>query len=40
MMVEDNPDYEDKDIIDELAKGYSLKDKVIKYSKVRVCKRK
>ena len=26
-------------IVDELMKGYTLKDKVIKYSKVRVCKK-
>lgn len=40
MMVEDNPDFENNEIIDELTRGYSLKDKVIKYSKVRVCKKK
>ena len=27
------------EIVDELMKGYTLKDKVIKYSKVRVCKK-
>ena len=29
----------EKSIIDELMKGYTLKGKVIKYSKVRVCKK-
>ena len=40
LMVEDNEDYEDGTIIEELAKGYSLDSKVIKYSKVKVCKKK
>ena len=31
--------YYDREIIDELMKGYTLKGKVIKYSKVRVCKK-
>jgi len=39
LMVEDNEDYEDGIIIEELAKGYSLDSKVIKYSKVKVCKK-
>ncbi|MGL6298165.1 MAG: nucleotide exchange factor GrpE [Methanobacteriaceae archaeon] len=40
LMVEDSDDFNDGDIMDELIKGYTLKDKVIKYSKVRVCKKK
>jgi len=40
LMVEDNENYEDGTIIEELAKGYSLDSKVIKYSKVKVCKKK
>lgn len=40
LLVVDSPDYENNEIIDELMKGYTLKDKVIKYSKVRVCKKK
>lgn len=39
LMAENNPDYENNEIIDELMKGYTLKDKVIKYSKVKVCKK-
>ncbi|MDR2830039.1 MAG: nucleotide exchange factor GrpE [Methanobrevibacter sp.] len=39
LMKEDNNDYEDGIIIKELMKGYTLKDKVIKYSKVKVCKK-
>jgi molecular chaperone GrpE len=39
LMVEASDDHENGDIIDELLKGYLLKDKVIKYSKVRVCKK-
>jgi molecular chaperone GrpE len=39
MMAENNPEYENGMIIDELAKGYTLKDKVIKYSMVKVCKK-
>lgn len=39
MMVDNSEDHENGDIIDELMKGYTLKDKVIKYSKVRVCKK-
>lgn len=40
LLVVDSPDYENNEIVDELMKGYTLKDKVIKYSKVRVCKKK
>ncbi|MDR2624141.1 MAG: nucleotide exchange factor GrpE [Methanobrevibacter sp.] len=39
LMVEDKDDYEDGVVIEELMKGYTLKDKVIKYSKVKVCKK-
>ncbi|MBZ9570915.1 nucleotide exchange factor GrpE [Methanobrevibacter sp. TMH8] len=39
LMAEASEDYENGEIMDELMKGYSLKDKVIKYSKVRVCKK-
>ncbi|MDL2246970.1 nucleotide exchange factor GrpE [Methanobrevibacter sp. OttesenSCG-928-K11] len=39
LMAEDNDDYDNGEIIDELMKGYTLKDKVIKYSKVKVCKK-
>lgn len=40
LLVVDSPDHENNEIVDELMKGYTLKDKVIKYSKVRVCKKK
>lgn len=39
LMTAKSDDYENGYIIDELMKGYILKDKVIKYSKVRVCKK-
>lgn len=39
LMATKNDDYENGEIIDELMKGYTLKDKVIKYSKVNVCKK-
>ncbi|GAA5819247.1 MAG: nucleotide exchange factor GrpE [Methanobrevibacter sp. CfCl-M3] len=39
LMVEDKDDCEDGMIIEELMKGYTLKNKVIKYSKVKVCKK-
>lgn len=39
LMAEASEEHENGEIIDELMKGYSLKDKVIKYSKVRVCKK-
>lgn len=40
LMVEDNQDYENGFIIEELGKGYTLDSKVIKYSKVKVCKKR
>ncbi|KAF5059258.1 Protein GrpE [anaerobic digester metagenome] len=40
LMVEDNDDFEDGTVLEELAKGYTLDSKVIKYSKVKVCKKK
>jgi molecular chaperone GrpE len=39
LMATKSDDYENGEIIDELMKGYTLKDKVIKYSKVNVCKK-
>lgn len=39
LMVEKNDDVENGYIIEELMKGYTLKDKVLKYSKVKVCKK-
>jgi molecular chaperone GrpE len=39
LMAEDNEDFENGMVIDELSKGYTLKDKVIKYSMVKVCKK-
>jgi len=39
LMAEASEDHENGEIMDELMKGYTLKDKVIKYSKVRVCKK-
>jgi len=39
LLVVDSPEHENGEIVDELMKGYTLKDKVIKYSKVRVCKK-
>ncbi|MCC7553911.1 MAG: nucleotide exchange factor GrpE [Methanobacteriaceae archaeon] len=39
LMAEENDDFKNNEIIEELIKGYSLKDKVIKYSKVKVCKK-
>lgn len=39
LMAEDNDEVENGYIIEELMKGYTLKDKVIKYSKVKVCKK-
>lgn len=39
LLVENNKDFENGEIIEELMKGYTLKDKVIKYSKVKVCKK-
>ena len=39
LMAVNDPEIENGYIVDELMKGYTLKDKVIKYSKVRVCKK-
>ena len=39
LLTVDSPDHENNEIVDELMKGYTLKEKVIKYSKVRVCKK-
>ena len=38
-MTEDNDDYENNEIIQDLQKGYTLNSKVIRYSKVKVCKK-
>ncbi|MCD7781913.1 MAG: nucleotide exchange factor GrpE [Methanosphaera sp.] len=40
LLTEANEDYEDNDIIQEIQKGYTLNSKVIRYSKVKVCKNK
>jgi molecular chaperone GrpE len=40
LMVEDSDDYDEDMVIEELGKGYTLDSKVIKYSKVKVCKKK
>lgn len=39
LMTKDDEDFEDGEIIQEIMKGYTLKDKVLKYSKVVVCKK-
>lgn len=39
LMAENSETHENGEIIEELMKGYTLKDKVIKYSKVKVCKK-
>jgi molecular chaperone GrpE len=39
LMAENSEDHENGEIIEELMKGYTLKEKVIKYSKVKVCKK-
>lgn len=39
LMVENNEEIDNGYIIEELMKGYTFKDKVIKYSKVKVCKK-
>ena len=39
LMTKDDEDFEDGDIIQEIMKGYTLKDKILKYSKVVVCKK-
>ena len=40
LMVEEHDDFKNGEIIEELCKGYKLNSKVIKYSKVKVCKKK
>lgn len=40
LMVDDHKDYDEGMIIEELGRGYTLDSKVIKYSKVKVCKKK
>ncbi len=40
LLVQDSPNHENNEIVTEIMKGYTLKDKVIKYSKVIVCKKK
>jgi molecular chaperone GrpE len=40
LMVEDHQDYDNGTVIEELGKGYTLDSKVIKYSKVKVCKKR
>lgn len=40
LMVENHDDYDEGMIIEELGRGYTLDSKVIKYSKVKVCKKK
>ena len=39
LMADESENHENGEIIEELMKGYTLKDKVIKYSKVKVCKK-
>ncbi len=39
LLTEANDDYENNEIIQELQRGYTYKDKVIRYSKVKVCKK-
>lgn len=39
LMAEANDDFDNGEIIEELCKGYTLNSKVIKYSKVKVCKK-
>ena len=39
LMTENNEDYENNEIIQDLQKGYTLNSKVIRYSKVKVCKK-
>ena len=39
LMVEDHQDFDDGTVIEELGKGYTLDSEVIKYSKVKVCKK-
>jgi molecular chaperone GrpE len=40
LMVENHEDYDNGIVIEELGKGYTLDSKVIKYSKVKVCKKR
>jgi molecular chaperone GrpE len=40
LMVEHHDDYDEGIVIEELGKGYTLDSKVIKYSKVKVCKKR
>jgi molecular chaperone GrpE len=40
IMAEAHADYENGKVIEQLGKGYTLNSKVIKYSKVKVCKKK
>lgn len=39
LMTEAHDDFENGEVIEELCKGYKLNSKVIKYSKVKVCKK-
>ena len=39
LMAEAHDDFENGEVIEELCKGYKLNSKVIKYSKVKVCKK-
>lgn len=39
LMTENNEDFENNEIIQDLQKGYTLNSKVIRYSKVKVCKK-
>jgi len=39
LLTEDHEDFKNGEIIKELCKGYKLNSKVIKYSKVQVCKK-
>lgn len=39
LLTENNDDYENNEIIQDLQKGYTLNSKVIRYSKVKVCKK-
>lgn len=40
LLVESHEDYDNGIVIEELGKGYTLDSKVIKYSKVKVCKKR
>jgi molecular chaperone GrpE len=39
LMTQENDDYENNEIIQDVQKGYTLNSKVIRYSKVIVCKK-